>query len=70
MAKSPTTKERRREMVKNFLRRTMLTPSGTISQKCWYYWSVNGKSRRLDDSGRHRRRVCVCVWKQHDGVDA
>ncbi len=64
-AKSPTTKERRREMVKNFLRRSMLTTSGTISQKCWYYWSVNGKSRRSDDSGRHRS-----TGKQHDGVNA
>ena len=65
MAKSPTTKERRREMVKNFLRRSMLTSSGTISQKCWYYWSVNGKSCRLNDSGRHRS-----TGKQYDGVDA
>ena len=65
MAKSLTTKERRRKMVKDFLRRTMRSSSGTVSQKSWYYWSVNGKQSRLDDSGRHRS-----TGKQHDGVNA
>ena len=53
------------EMVKNFLRRSMFTSSGTISEKCWYYWSVNGKQSRSNDSGRHRGSR-----EQHDGVDA
>ena len=65
MAKSPTTKERRRKMVKDFLRRTMQSSSGSISQKCWYYWSVNGKQSGSDDSGRHRGSR-----EQYDGVDA
>ena len=65
MAVTPTTKIRRQQMVSDFLRRKLFTSSGTISQKCWYYWSVDGIQSRSNDSGRHRG-----TGKQHDGVDA
>ena len=58
-------KERRQQMVKDFLRRKLLTSSGTIREECWYYWSVNGKPCRPDDSGRRGS-----TGEQHDGVDA
>ena len=65
MAMSPKTKVGRQQIVKNFLRRKLLTSSGTIREECWYYWSVNGKQSRPNDSGRHRGSR-----EQHDGVDA
>ena len=65
MAKLSKTKERRQQMVKDFLRRKLFTSSGSIREVCRYYWAVNGKQGRADDSGRRRG-----PGQQYDGVDA
>ena len=65
MAKLSKTESGRQQMVKDLLRRKLFTASGSISQKCWYYWSADGVQSGLDDFGRRGS-----TGKQHDGVDA